>query len=67
MARRRLIKQWTDEYCARNGYTCTACDTTITAFSFYMRYVYVNVKNNRLEVERVHVRPDCANFYYMGN
>lgn len=64
MLKRRRIKAWFSLQIARLDYDCTKCDTKICAGTSYERDVLATPK--RIEVERTHSRPGCADTYYMG-
>lgn len=63
--KRRKIKSWCSYRVARRDHQCTHCDTPITAYSEYMREMFVS--GSQLEPEKVHLTPPCADAYYTGN
>lgn len=66
--RRRQIKQWSAQHEATCKFACTQCDTEIHPASIYERIVFAaGDYHQRLEVERYHISPPCADFYYTAN
>ena len=58
--KRRQISNWTEHTTAKKDYECVRCEELISAYSEYLRYVFVSLSGKRLEVEREHTSPGCC-------